>query len=135
VPFSVALALFRDLADPQAFLDGPDQNPAILDLSKRVELRPYHEETSAKNDLACRLHVMLTNGKTLAITKTDFEGTTTSPISKHQIEQKFLRLADGLSKERRAELLVRLNNIEDFNITEIFRLDAPNKSHSPERIS
>src|SRR3984885_2054936 len=32
VPFSVALALFRDPADPHAFLDGPNQNPAILDL-------------------------------------------------------------------------------------------------------
>ena len=30
VPFSVALALFRDPADPQAFLDGPNQNPKIL---------------------------------------------------------------------------------------------------------
>ena len=41
LPFTIALALFRDPGDPQAFLDGPNQNPAILELAKRVALRPY----------------------------------------------------------------------------------------------
>ena len=44
LPFTMALALYRDPGDPQAFLDGPNQNPAILELAKRVALRPYAKE-------------------------------------------------------------------------------------------
>ncbi len=44
LPFTMALALYRDPGDPQAFLDGPNQNPAILELAKRVELVPYAKD-------------------------------------------------------------------------------------------
>ena len=44
LPFTIALALYRDPGDPQAFLDGPNQNPAILELAKRVALAPYAKD-------------------------------------------------------------------------------------------
>jgi len=89
LPFTIALALFRDPGDPQAFLDGPNQNPAILELAKRVALRPYNTEGPNNNDMACRLHIALQDGRTLSMAKTDFEGTTTSPLSRERLEQKF----------------------------------------------
>ena len=65
VPFSVALALFRDPADPQAFLDGPNQDPKILELCKKIELRPYETAIAAGNNATCRLEVTLADGRTL----------------------------------------------------------------------
>ena len=121
LPFTIALALFRDPGDPQAFLDGPQQNPAILELAKRVELRPYNKEGPNNNDMACRLHIALQDGRTLSMAKTDFEGTTTSPLSRERLEQKFLKLSEVIPDAQRTELLTRLNNLEDVKVAELFR--------------
>ncbi len=123
LPFTIALALFRDPGDPQAFLDGPNQNPAILELAKRVALRPYNKEGPNNNDMACRLHIALQDGRTLSMAKTDFEGTTTSPLSRERLEQKFLKLSGVIPEAQRTELLARLNNLEDVKVAELFRFD------------
>ena len=121
LPFTIALALFRDPGDPQAFLDGPNQNPAILELAKRVELRPYNKEGPNNNDMACRLHIVLQDRRTLSMAKTDFEGTTTSPLSRQRLEQKFLKLSGVIPEAQRTELLTRLNNLEDVKVAELFK--------------
>ncbi len=121
LPFTIALALFRDPGDPQAFLDGPNQNPAILELAKRVALRPYTKDGPNTNDMACRLHIALQDGRTLSMAKTDFEGTTTSPLSRERLEQKFLKLSGVIPEAQRTELLTRLNNLEDVKVAELFR--------------
>jgi 2-methylcitrate dehydratase PrpD len=120
LPFSVALTLFRDPADPQAFLDGPKQDPAIIDLSHRVELRPFGEGIPKQNSLACRLQVILSSGEVLTIAKLDFEGTTTSPISKDRLESKFLKLTGCISESSRSTLLARLNDVEKCQLSKLF---------------
>jgi 2-methylcitrate dehydratase PrpD len=122
LPFTIALALHRDPGDPQAFLDGPNQNPAILELARRVELRPYSKQGLNNNDMACRLHITLKDGRTLGIARTDFEGTSTSPLSCERLEQKFLKLSAVIAEKKRAELLSRLNNLEDVKVAELFKL-------------
>jgi 2-methylcitrate dehydratase PrpD len=117
----MALALFRDPGDPQAFLDGPNQNPAILELAKRVALRPYNKEGPNNNDMACRLHIALKDGRTLSMAKTDFEGTTTSPLSRERLEQKFLKLSGVIPEAQRTELLARLNDLENQKVGELFK--------------
>jgi 2-methylcitrate dehydratase PrpD len=122
LPFSIALALFRDPADPQAFLDGPRQNPQILELCRRVELRPYATSGPNNDDMACRLHVTLADGRTLSIARTDFEGTTTSPLTRQRLEQKFLKLSSSVVGEKqRTELLARLNHLDDVKVAELFK--------------
>jgi 2-methylcitrate dehydratase PrpD len=121
LPFTIALALYRDPGDPQAFLDGPNQNPAILALAKRVALRPYAKDGPNNNDMACRLHITLNDGRTLSIARTDFEGTTTSPLSRERLEQKFLKLSAVIPDVQRMELLARLNALEDVKVEELFR--------------
>jgi 2-methylcitrate dehydratase PrpD len=123
LPFTIALALYRDPGDPQAFLDGPNQNPAILDLAKRVTLAPYAKDGPNSNDMACRLHITLKDGRTLSIARTDFEGTTTSPLTRERLEQKFLKLSSSvIAEKQRGELLARLNNLEDVRVEELFRV-------------
>lgn len=121
LPFTMALALYRDPGDPQAFLDGPNQNPAILDLARRVALKPYETDGPNNNDMACRLHVTLNDGRTLSIAKTDFEGTVTSPLTRERLEQKFLKLAGVIPQAQRAALLARLNDLENQKVAELFR--------------
>lgn len=123
LPFTMALALHRDPGDPQAFLDGPNQNPAILELARRVELLPYAKAGANNNDMACRLHITLNDGRTLSIARTDFEGTTTSPLTRERLEQKFLKLSSSVLGEReRTALLARLNDLEDVKVAELFKL-------------
>ncbi len=121
LPFTMALALHRDPGDPQAFLDGPNQNPAILELAKRVALKPYETNGPNNNDMACRLHIALKDGRTLSIAKTDFEGTVTSPLTRQRLEQKFLKLASVIPEARRTALLARLNDLENQKVAELFR--------------
>lgn len=123
LPFTIALALHRDPGDPQAFLDGPNQNTAILDLARRVELHPYAKEGPNNNDMACRLFITLKDGRTLSIARTDFEGTTTSPLTRERLEQKFLKTSSAaLGEKQRTELLARLNHLEDVKVAELFRI-------------
>ena len=120
VPFSVALALFRDPADPQAFLDGPNQNPKILDVCKRIELRRYGKTIAAGHNATCRLEVTLADGRTLSISKTDVEEADTAETLAKRIEGKYSNLAGCLASDRRIALLARLNAIEAHNVTEVF---------------
>jgi 2-methylcitrate dehydratase PrpD len=71
--------------------------------------------------MACRLHIALKDGRTLSLAKTDFEGTTTSPLSRERLEQKFLKLSGVIPQAQRTALLSRLNNLEDVRIEELFK--------------
>jgi hypothetical protein len=53
--------------------------------------------------------------------KTDFEGTTTSPLSRQRLEQKFLKLSAVIPDAQRTALLSRLNALEDVSMAELFK--------------
>jgi 2-methylcitrate dehydratase PrpD len=112
VPFSVALSLFRDPADPRAFLDGPQQNPAILDLCKRIELRRYEGPMAVGHNASCRLEVFLADGRSVAIAKTDFDEDAGEESLEQRVQQKFRNLSTVLTEDQRATLLGRLKSIE-----------------------
>jgi 2-methylcitrate dehydratase PrpD len=71
--------------------------------------------------MACRLHIALQDGRTLSMAKTDFEGTTTSPLSRQRLEQKFLKLSAVIPDAQRTALLARLNNLETMEVAELFK--------------
>ena len=119
LPFSVALALFRDPADPQAFLDGPDQDPRILELCKKIELRPYGKTIAAGHNATCRIEVALADGQKLSTSKTDMDESTAEDVTR-LVEKKFLDLARCLPEDRAAELLARLKTVEERGILEMF---------------
>jgi 2-methylcitrate dehydratase PrpD len=120
VPFSVALALFRDPADPQAFLDGPNQNPAILDLCQKIELQSYGTKIAAGYNATCRLDVTLADGRSVFISKSDMDEGLTSHGLEQRVEGKYAKLARCLPDDRRTELLGRLNAIAERNVAELF---------------
>jgi 2-methylcitrate dehydratase PrpD len=112
VPFSVALALFRDPADPRAFLDGPQQDPAILDLCKRIELRRYEGAMAVGHNASCRIEVFLADGRSAAIAKTDFDDGDGGESLEQRVQQKFMNLSAVLADDKRQTLLERLKLIE-----------------------
>jgi 2-methylcitrate dehydratase PrpD len=120
VPFSVALALFRDPADPQAFLDGPKQNPKILEMCRAIELRPHGTAIAPGLNTTCQLEVILKDGRTLSVGKADGDECETSAAVEQQIEKKFFNLTSALPAGRPAELLARLKAIETCNIAKLF---------------
>ncbi len=123
VPFSVALALFRDPADPQAFLDGPQQNPKILDLCKRIELRPYEGAMAIGHNARCRVEVMLAGGRSVAATKTDFDDDDGAESLEQRVEEKFMKLSAAMSEDQQKLLLTRLKSIEQQeNVAQILAL-------------
>jgi 2-methylcitrate dehydratase PrpD len=122
VPFSVALSLFRDPADPQSFLDGPQQNPQILDLCKRIELRPYRGQMAVGHNATFRLEVSLADGRSVSLAKTDFDTDDAADSLQQRIERKFVTLSAGLAADQRKTLLVRLQSIEQQdNIAQLFK--------------
>jgi 2-methylcitrate dehydratase PrpD len=121
LPFSVALALFRDPTDPQAFLDGPNQDSRILKLCKKIQLRPHGKPIAAGHNTAYRLEVMLADGRKLSTNKAEMDEFDTAETVEQLVEKKFLNLASHLPDDRAAELLARLKAIEECNIAEIFR--------------
>jgi 2-methylcitrate dehydratase PrpD len=121
LPFSVALALFRDPADPQAFLDGPDQDPRILELCKKIELRPYEKIIAAGHNATCRIEVSLADGQKLSTCTTDMAESDTAENVTQLVEKKFFNLARCLPDDRAAELLARLKTIEERDVVEMFR--------------
>jgi 2-methylcitrate dehydratase PrpD len=123
VPFSVALAVFRDPADPRAFLDGPQQDPAILDLCRRVELRRYEGSLAAGHNASCRVEVVLKDGRSVTAASTDFDDGDDGESLERRIEQKFRNLSASLSDDKRETLLARLKSIEQQdNVARLFAL-------------
>jgi 2-methylcitrate dehydratase PrpD len=120
VPFSLALALFRDPADPQAFLDGPNQNPKILEICRAIELRPYGTAIAAGLNTTCRLDVTLKDGRVLSVDKTDGDERDPAAAVEPLVEKKFFNLTSALPGDRPAELLARLKTIEDRAIGALF---------------
>ena len=120
VPFSVALALFRDPADPQAFLDGPNQNPKILEICRAIELRPYGTAIAAGLNSTCRLDVTLKDGRVLSVDKADGDERDPSAAVEPLVEKKFFNLTSALPGDRPAGLLARLKTIEHRAIASLF---------------
>ncbi len=119
VPFSVALALFRDPADPRTFLDGAHHVPEIIALCKRIELRPLAGIKSAGRSITCRLEVTLTDGRSVAIDDARLDDDDAGGLDQ-RIEQKFRNLTADLPDDWRVAVLRRLQSIESENLAEIF---------------
>jgi hypothetical protein len=83
-----------------------------LDLCKRIELLPYEGPLAVGQNAACRVEAVLADGRSFAITKTDFDNGDGADGLKQRIERKFLNLSAALPEDRRKILLTRLKSIE-----------------------
>jgi 2-methylcitrate dehydratase PrpD len=110
VPFSVALALYRDPVDPRSFDDSAVHDRAILDLASRTKLITVAGQD--RRDLAVTVTVRLNDGRTPSRRVTSFKGTPERPLGRAKLREKFLLLTKRQGDERMAPLFERLQNIE-----------------------
>ena len=111
VPFSAALALYRDPRDPRSFLDGAIDDPGILALSRKVRVEPYAEAAKPGNAWASRVEVRLRDGRVLEKAVDDFEGTPSRPMDDDARRRKFTTLAAGLGEAKANALFESLEGL------------------------
>jgi hypothetical protein len=98
-------------------------SPAVLDLCKHIELLPYKGPLAVGQNAACRVEVVLADGRSVAMTKTDFDNDDGADGLEQRIERKFLNLSAALPEARQKILLTRLKSIErQENVAQILVL-------------
>jgi 2-methylcitrate dehydratase PrpD len=111
IPFSVALALYRDPVDPRSFDETAVRDPAILDLAARTKMVVTPGQD--RRDLVAMVTIKLKDGREVSRKVTSFKGTPERPLVRQELQEKFVLLTQRLGRERMAPLFGRLQAIEE----------------------
>ncbi len=115
VPFCVALALYRDPADPESFSDEALNSPEIRAACRRVRLVPFPLSETPRSAWHTRISVRLRQGETLLQDSPSFRGMPESPPSRNEVRAKFMTLCAGLGGAQAARLLEKLESLEELS--------------------
>jgi 2-methylcitrate dehydratase PrpD len=114
VPFSLAVAAWRNPEDPRAFAADCVHDPAILDLAARIEL--------AAGDApgwGAYLSVTLRDGRSLADRTGTFRGCPETPMSIDDVVAKFRKLTGTCYRaDALLQALLDIENIADVGALE-----------------
>jgi 2-methylcitrate dehydratase PrpD len=111
IPFSVALALYRDPVDPRSFDEGVVHDRAILDMSSRIRMPIVPGQD--RRDLAATVTVRLKDGRAFSRTVTSFKGTPERPLAQAELKEKFMLLTRRIGRDKAEPLFDRLQHIEN----------------------
>lgn len=120
VPFSVALALYLDPADPRSFSEASLNDPRIRALSGTAAVELL-EPAPGTPGTACRLTLHLKNGGQLSAAGHDFKGAPTLPLSRAELLEKFLKLTAHRDRTKAGQLFAQLAEAE--KLADIGKLD------------
>jgi 2-methylcitrate dehydratase PrpD len=107
VPFCVALAAFRDPADPASFAEDALVDPRITALARRIVLAPGRPK-----GWGVGLELELRDGRRFTGERDGFLGCPERPLDAAGLADKYRRLTAGADPVRMAELLGRLMTLE-----------------------
>jgi 2-methylcitrate dehydratase PrpD len=108
VPFSLAVAAWRDPADPTSFADDCIHDAGILDLAARIKIVP------GESGWGAGLAIALRDGRRLTGTIKSFRGCPETPMSLDEIAVKFRRLTHGKpGMDALLEALLDIENVGD----------------------
>jgi 2-methylcitrate dehydratase PrpD len=110
VPFSIALANYRDPKDPRSFDQSALGDKDILALCKRVRL--YKEQGAGHMTLGTRVAVNLKDGRVLTTRVVHYKGLPQNPANRNDVYEKFSLLTSHCPKAKMNEFFDRLQNIE-----------------------
>jgi 2-methylcitrate dehydratase PrpD len=99
LPFTTAVAMVRDLANPYAYDEQALQGPLIRDLARRVEIEADHNPPQVLIDLPAARH---------CLSAADFPGSPTRPLDFEAATEKLRRYAGPVVGEPRIARLVAL---------------------------
>lgn len=112
VPFCVALALYRDPADPRSFDESALADTRILEMCKRIELTAYDANDGAKGAWQSRLNLRLRSGRQFCIERETFHGAPEQPLDATALEAKYRKLTADLPQETGERWLRDLRGLE-----------------------
>lgn len=110
VPFAVALAFYRDPADPRSFDESAISDPRILALCERIKL--HQEEGAGHMAAVASITLRLKDGRVLRNRVTDFKGTPQDPADRDDVYKKYCVLTRDCERQRMDEIFDRLQNLE-----------------------
>jgi 2-methylcitrate dehydratase PrpD len=111
IPFSVALAHFRDPRDPRSYDESALNDPAIRSLCERVTIGlagGHHDHAT----IAAEVQVTLKDGRVLSTTVSDFKGTPERPLDQADLRERFMLLTRHCGARDMERMFARLQNIE-----------------------
>jgi 2-methylcitrate dehydratase PrpD len=111
IPFSVALAHFRDPRDPRSYDESALNDPAIRSLCERVTITlagGHHDHAT----IAADVQVTLKDGRVLSKTVSDFKGTPERPLEQADLRERFMLLTRHCGMRDMERMFARLQNIE-----------------------
>jgi 2-methylcitrate dehydratase PrpD len=111
IPFSVALALYRDPVDPRSFDEGVVHDRAILDMASRIRMPIVPGQD--RRDLATTVTVRLKDGREFSRKVTSFKGTPERPLAQPELKEKFMLLTQRIGRDKAEPLFDRLQHIEN----------------------
>ena len=126
LPYLLAVALLDGQVLPEQFAPERIVAADVQELLRRVDVRPA-ADLSARfpAEHACRLHLHLADGATLAADKFDYEGFLTRPMRWEQAREKFERLAaDAVEPELAAELAEAVAALDELQTRDLTALLA-----------
>jgi 2-methylcitrate dehydratase PrpD len=111
IPFSVALALYRNPIDPASFDEAVVRDRDILDMSSRIKMPVVPGQD--RRDLATTVTVHLKDGREFSRKVTSFKGTPERPMAPSDLKEKFMMLTKRLDRAKAEALFDRVQNIEN----------------------
>ena len=111
IPFSIALALYRNPVDPDSFDRNVHQEPQILAMAARVKM--LVNQGQPRNDLTSVVAVTLKDGRTLTRRVTEFMGTPARPLDRAGLREKFMLMSKRFPRADMERMFERLQNIEN----------------------
>jgi 2-methylcitrate dehydratase PrpD len=110
VPFSIALAFYRNPQDPRSFDQSAISDPKIRALTKKVVL--HAKKDAGHLSAPANIRIVLKSGKSLERDVTHFKGTPESPPTRLDVLEKFSLLTSHCSRSKMDEIFNRLQEIE-----------------------
>ena len=111
VPFSVAVALYRDPLDPRTFSEATLNDPKIRALARTAQVELL-KSAPGYSSSACRMTLKLKNGRALTAEGHDFKGTPTMPLTRDELLEKYLKLTAHRDRAKAERLFSRLAEAE-----------------------
>ncbi len=111
VPFSVAVALYKDPLDPRTFSEETLNDPRIRALCKGAQVELLKTSPGYQSS-ACRLTLKLKNGRELTAEGHDFKGTPSIPLTRDELRDKFLMLTAHRDRVKAERLFSQLADAE-----------------------
>ncbi|HLH87704.1 MAG TPA: MmgE/PrpD family protein [Xanthobacteraceae bacterium] len=127
IPFSVALAHWRDPRDPRSYDESAFNDPAIRSLCERVTISVaggHHDHATLRAEVA----VELKDGRVLTRTVDDFKGTPQSPLDQAGLRERFMLLTRHCPPAAMERVFARLQNLEHETSLDWLAIEAAAKA-------